>query len=172
MPWQCGQFGSPSNSLPVSAADEFADLLFNVSLASCLIVSSILLRATTLFLPSLQDCFAIAPAALVVPDRELDRLVDPLHRIRLLRVFQCIGDERGERANVLLVLAEDVRPLHGCGGHRGPVAPFPFAERLGCSTALRGVQEVPRARTKRGHHQDSILDGVPYALLNLGRIEA
>jgi hypothetical protein len=52
--------------MPASTPDELSDLFFGVALASCLIVSSILLLATTLFLPAFQYCLAIAPAALVV----------------------------------------------------------------------------------------------------------
>src|SRR5512135_1324393 len=64
-PWQYGQFGSPGRSL-TGSADELLDFVFDVVLASRLIVSSTLLFGTSLFLPASQDCFTVFPAAFVM----------------------------------------------------------------------------------------------------------
>ena len=63
--------------MPESAPDELSDLFFGVALASCLIVSSILLLATALLLPASQDGLTIAPAALVVLGSQLDGIGEP-----------------------------------------------------------------------------------------------
>src|SRR5574339_422999 len=93
IPWQYGQFGSPS----ISVFDVVGELALDVLPAIFFSVSSILLLGTPFFLPALEDGFAIPPAALVVLHCDLNGLCHPQRGEGGLGVLQCVGQQRRER---------------------------------------------------------------------------
>ena len=61
----------------------------------------------------MQDALNVAPIADIKLGGFAEGILDPLKRVRFLGLDETVADERGDRANVLFVQAEDAGPLLG-----------------------------------------------------------
>ena len=106
-------------------------------LARCLIVSSILLFGTAIFLPASQDCFTIFPVAGVVLYGHLNCVCHPLSGKSRFCIVQSIRDQRRERSDILFIQPEDIRPFQRSGHDIACLGPSLFREELRCCAPPR-----------------------------------
>src|SRR5205823_13186548 len=106
----------------------------------------------------------VAPTALVVGDRLLERGGDPLHGVATLGVLQPLGQYRRQQADVLLVERVHAGPLGDHSNERG-AAPTPpvKARRRNTGDCLPNKRSLP-------HVYPPVSNGI-YPLAVLPRVE-
>src|SRR5688572_7350992 len=105
------QIGSPPQMWhrPLSAFDEVGEFSRCILLPILSSRSPSELTVLPFLFPALQNSLDVAPASFIVFYRALDGFGNPVQRVVLLRVFQMVGDDRRQRANVRFVQAVNIR---------------------------------------------------------------